>query len=95
MRFERRILDELVKMYNDSDSFYFSLTGDITNSLQRQMGKGGRGSTGDGSDCARLSPDKENLDGCLESDPIFRELFHLKSGGNFHNFCACSVSDFD
>ena len=39
LRFERRILDEFVKMYNDSDSFYFSLTGDVTNSLQRQMGK--------------------------------------------------------
>ncbi len=35
-RFERRILDEFVKMYNDSDSFYFSFTGDLTNSLQRQ-----------------------------------------------------------
>ena len=59
MRFERRILDEFVKMYNDSDSFYFSLTGDVTNSLQRQMGK--RGSTDDNgaSDCARLSPEKE------------------------------------
>ena len=36
LRFERRILDEFCKMFNDSDSFYFSLTGDITNSLQRQ-----------------------------------------------------------
>jgi hypothetical protein len=36
-RFERRILDEFVKMYNDSDSFYFSFTGDMTNSMQRQM----------------------------------------------------------
>jgi hypothetical protein len=35
-RFERRILDEISKMFNDSDSFYFSLTGDITNSVQRQ-----------------------------------------------------------
>ena len=76
LRFERRILDEIVKMYNDSDSFYFSLTGDITNSLQRQMGKGGRGSTGDGSDCARLSPDKENHDGCPESDNYFSDVYH-------------------
>ena len=35
-RFERRILDEIMKMFNDSESFYFSLTGDITNSVQRQ-----------------------------------------------------------
>jgi hypothetical protein len=33
-RFERRILDEITKMFNDS--MYFSLTGDITNSVQRQ-----------------------------------------------------------
>jgi hypothetical protein len=35
-RFERRIVDEICKMFNDSESFYFSLTGDITNSVQRQ-----------------------------------------------------------
>ena len=35
-RFERRIIEEISKMFNGSDSFYFSLTGDITNSLQRQ-----------------------------------------------------------
>jgi len=34
-RFEKRIVDEILKMFNDSDSFYFSLTGDITNSVQR------------------------------------------------------------
>ena len=38
-RFERRILDEIHKMFNDSDSFYFSYSGDLTNSLQRQMSK--------------------------------------------------------
>ena len=35
-RFERRILEELSKIFNDSDSFYFSFSGDLTNSLQRQ-----------------------------------------------------------
>lgn len=29
-------MDEILKMFNDSDSFYFSLTGDITKSVQRQ-----------------------------------------------------------
>ncbi len=41
-RFERRILDEISKMFNDSDSFYFSLTGDITNSVQRQANSQGQ-----------------------------------------------------
>ena len=36
-RFERRILEEFTKMFTDSRSFYFSLTGDITNALQRQL----------------------------------------------------------
>ena len=36
-RYERRIMDELNKLFNDSNSFYFCLTGDITNSLQRQV----------------------------------------------------------
>ncbi|XP_064466053.1 phosphatidylinositide phosphatase SAC2-like [Ornithodoros turicata] len=35
-KYERRVLDELAKMFNDTDSFYFSLCGDLTNSLQRQ-----------------------------------------------------------
>ena len=35
-RFERRMLEEFSRMFNDSESFYFSPTGDITNSLQRQ-----------------------------------------------------------
>ncbi|XP_071541737.1 phosphatidylinositide phosphatase SAC2 isoform X2 [Panulirus ornatus] len=35
-RYERRILDELTKMFNDSDSFYYSREADLTSSLQRQ-----------------------------------------------------------
>ncbi|KAK3589432.1 hypothetical protein CHS0354_020761 [Potamilus streckersoni] len=35
-KFERRIMEELTKMYNDSDFFYYSDTFDLTNSLQRQ-----------------------------------------------------------
>ena len=38
-RFERRILEEFTKMFTDSRSFYFSLTGDITNALQRQLAR--------------------------------------------------------
>uniref|UniRef100_A0A6J0T0K2 Phosphatidylinositide phosphatase SAC2 isoform X2 n=1 Tax=Pogona vitticeps TaxID=103695 RepID=A0A6J0T0K2_9SAUR len=35
-RLERRLLEELLKMLMDSDSFYYSLTYDLTNSVQRQ-----------------------------------------------------------
>uniref|UniRef100_A0A3P8VWE2 Inositol polyphosphate-5-phosphatase F n=1 Tax=Cynoglossus semilaevis TaxID=244447 RepID=A0A3P8VWE2_CYNSE len=35
-RLERRLLDELYKIFMDSDSFYYSLTYDLTNSVQRQ-----------------------------------------------------------
>ncbi|XP_044295993.1 phosphatidylinositide phosphatase SAC2 isoform X2 [Varanus komodoensis] len=35
-RLERRLLEELFKMFMDSDSFYYSLTYDLTNSVQRQ-----------------------------------------------------------
>lgn len=35
-RFEKRLSDELYKIFDDSDSFYYSRTLDITNSLQRQ-----------------------------------------------------------
>ncbi|XP_042560951.1 phosphatidylinositide phosphatase SAC2 isoform X2 [Clupea harengus] len=35
-RLERRLLDELYKMFMDSDSFYYSLTYDLTNTVQRQ-----------------------------------------------------------
>ncbi|XP_060698059.1 phosphatidylinositide phosphatase SAC2 isoform X1 [Hemiscyllium ocellatum] len=34
-RLERRLLEELIKMFVDSDSFYYSLTYDLTNSVQR------------------------------------------------------------
>lgn len=36
-KYERRLLDELLKMFNDTDSFYFSPTGDLTNTMQRQV----------------------------------------------------------
>ncbi|KFW84764.1 Phosphatidylinositide phosphatase SAC2, partial [Manacus vitellinus] len=35
-RLEKRLLEELFKMFMDSDSFYYSLTYDLTNSVQRQ-----------------------------------------------------------
>ncbi|XP_056408414.1 phosphatidylinositide phosphatase SAC2 [Hyla sarda] len=35
-KLERRLLDELFKMFMDSDSFYYSRTYDLTNSVQRQ-----------------------------------------------------------
>uniref|UniRef100_UPI00358EFBBB phosphatidylinositide phosphatase SAC2 isoform X2 n=1 Tax=Myxine glutinosa TaxID=7769 RepID=UPI00358EFBBB len=35
-RLERRLLEELLKMFTDSNSFYFSPTYDITNTVQRQ-----------------------------------------------------------
>ncbi|MBN3324386.1 SAC2 phosphatase, partial [Atractosteus spatula] len=35
-RLERRLLDELFKIFMDSDSFYYSLTYDLTNTVQRQ-----------------------------------------------------------
>lgn len=35
-KLERRFVEELLKMFNDSDLFYYSPTGDLTNSLQRQ-----------------------------------------------------------
>ena len=35
-RVERRLLDEFLKLFNDSQGFYFTYTGDLTNSLQRQ-----------------------------------------------------------
>lgn len=35
-RLERRLLEELYKVFMDSDSFYYSTTYDLTNSVQRQ-----------------------------------------------------------
>lgn len=35
-RLERRLLDELYKVFMDSDSFYYSETYDLTNTVQRQ-----------------------------------------------------------
>ncbi|XP_005489907.2 phosphatidylinositide phosphatase SAC2 [Zonotrichia albicollis] len=35
-RLEKRLLEELFKMFMDSDSFYYSLSYDLTNSVQRQ-----------------------------------------------------------
>lgn len=35
-RLERRLLDELYKIFMDSDSFYYSPSYDLTNSVQRQ-----------------------------------------------------------
>ncbi|KAJ8418269.1 hypothetical protein AAFF_G00139780 [Aldrovandia affinis] len=35
-RLEKRLLDELLKIFMDSDSFYYSMTYDLTNTVQRQ-----------------------------------------------------------
>ncbi|KAM9726906.1 phosphatidylinositide phosphatase SAC2 isoform 2-T2 [Menidia menidia] len=35
-RLEKRLLDDLYKIFMDSDSFYYSMTYDLTNSVQRQ-----------------------------------------------------------
>ncbi|XP_063369181.1 phosphatidylinositide phosphatase SAC2 [Cydia amplana] len=35
-RFEKRLTDELYKIFDDTDSFYYSRTLDLTNTLQRQ-----------------------------------------------------------
>lgn len=34
-KFEKRILEELNKIFTETDSFFFCQSGDITNSLQR------------------------------------------------------------
>uniref|UniRef100_A0A034VS64 Phosphatidylinositide phosphatase SAC2 n=2 Tax=Bactrocera dorsalis TaxID=27457 RepID=A0A034VS64_BACDO len=39
-RIEKRITEELHKIFDDTDSFYFSLDSDITNNLQRQSAGG-------------------------------------------------------
>ena len=39
-RMERRLLDELYKVFMDSDSFYYSMTYDLTNTVQRQGDSG-------------------------------------------------------
>uniref|UniRef100_A0A8W8IR31 SAC domain-containing protein n=1 Tax=Magallana gigas TaxID=29159 RepID=A0A8W8IR31_MAGGI len=39
-KFVRRIMEELQKMFTDSDSFYYSETFDLTTSLQRQHSEG-------------------------------------------------------
>lgn len=39
-RMERRLLDELYKIFMDSDSFYYSMTYDLTNTVQRQGDSG-------------------------------------------------------
>lgn len=36
-KYERRFIDELYKMFNETNSFYFSWTGDLTQSVQRQQ----------------------------------------------------------
>ncbi|XP_033207947.1 phosphatidylinositide phosphatase SAC2 isoform X2 [Belonocnema kinseyi] len=38
-KFEKRILEELNKIFTETDSFFFCQTGDITNSLQRQCAR--------------------------------------------------------
>ncbi|XP_013400457.1 phosphatidylinositide phosphatase SAC2 [Lingula anatina] len=37
-RFERKVTEEILKMFNETDSFYYSSSTDLTSSLQRQHG---------------------------------------------------------
>ncbi|KAG8189742.1 hypothetical protein JTE90_012918 [Oedothorax gibbosus] len=36
-KLEKKIIEEFTKMFTDTDSFYYSQTGDLTNSVQRQF----------------------------------------------------------
>ena len=36
-KLEKRLVDALLRMFNGSESFYFSYEGDLTNSLQRNI----------------------------------------------------------
>jgi hypothetical protein len=36
-KLEKRLTDELLKMFSETDSFYYSPTGDLTNSIQRKF----------------------------------------------------------
>ncbi|OTF83929.1 hypothetical protein BLA29_007519 [Euroglyphus maynei] len=36
-KLDRRLTEEVYKMFNETNSFYYSLTGDLTNSVQRQQ----------------------------------------------------------
>ncbi|XP_012287768.1 phosphatidylinositide phosphatase SAC2 isoform X2 [Orussus abietinus] len=46
-RFEKRILEELSKIFTETDSFFFCQTGDITNTLQRQSNSEAQRGKGD------------------------------------------------
>ena len=46
-RIEKRITEELHKIFDDTDSFYFSFDHDITNNLQRHLEGAAEQSAGD------------------------------------------------
>ena len=72
-RFERRILDEFQKLFNDSDSFYFSYSGDLTNCLQRQSAN----SSGSGTTAAEEPLWKTVDDRFFVNKELLRELIDL------------------
>lgn len=51
-RIERRIIDELHKMFDDTDSFYYCPDADITHNLQRRGGNNAQQTTSEASDRA-------------------------------------------
>uniref|UniRef100_UPI003AAEC320 phosphatidylinositide phosphatase SAC2 isoform X3 n=1 Tax=Centroberyx gerrardi TaxID=166262 RepID=UPI003AAEC320 len=67
-RLERRLLDELYKIFMDSDSFYYSMTYDLTNTVQRQ---------GD-SDKSGLPLWKQVDDRFFWNKPMIQELIDLQ-----------------
>lgn len=63
-KFERRITEELTRIFTETDSFYFSPTGDITNTLQRQCNR-------DTSPQHMSSSDSENINLKIIDDRFF------------------------
>ncbi|KAK2163401.1 hypothetical protein LSH36_80g06058 [Paralvinella palmiformis] len=78
-KFEKRILEELMKMFNDSNSFYYCPVGDLTSSVQRNSSRSQaeKSSDGLGSSCDRRAWQKAD-DRFFWNKPMLTDLILSK-----------------
>lgn len=86
-RFEKRILEELSKIFTETDSFFFCRTGDITNSLQRQCVAESQQDQSD-----QNKPLWQRVDDrFFWNKHMLHDIINLNVS-NFYKLCICSIT---
>jgi len=94
-KLEKRLHEELLKLFNESSSFYFSFNGDLTNSMQRQHAgrENTQGQTVRRSVDDRFFFNKSMLQGILDLNDVRSDTWILPVIQGFVEIKQCNLNE--